>query len=80
MIFKSNNLSFNWEYNGNAKKYEINISGKTYESFNNEFSISADSFQHGTYQWSIKAIKLDDSESEWSLPGTFSINAPEEKS
>ncbi len=79
MIFKSDNLSFNWEYNGNAKKYEINISGKTYESFNNEFSISADSFQHGTYQWSVKAIKIDDSESEWSLPSIFSINAPEEK-
>jgi hypothetical protein len=79
MIFKSDNLSFNWDYKGNAKKYEINISGKIYESLTKEFSISADSFQHGTYQWSIKAIKMDDSESEWSLPRTFSINAPEEK-
>lgn len=79
MIFKSDNLSFNWEYNGNAKKYEINISGNRYESFNHEFSNNADSFQHGTYQWSVKAIKMDDSESDWSLPRTFSINAPEEK-
>jgi|GEM_PF-2788071 len=79
MIFKGDNLSFNWEYNGNAKRYEINISGKIYESFTKELSIGAELFQHGTYHWSVKAIKMDDSESEWSLPRTFSINAPEEK-
>ena len=74
-IIKEENITFKWKYQDNAVKYSIDISGEIYESFNEELIISRNSFSPGMYEWSVKAIRPDGSESSQSLPRTFSISA-----
>lgn len=73
------NITFRWEYRENITKYILNISGTVYESSTKEFTIPTESFRPRIYRWSVKAVRSDGLESNWSLPKTFSISAPKEK-
>jgi hypothetical protein len=77
--FGSGNITLKWNYFGIAEKYLIDISGTIYNSKNKEITMPFNSFHPGTYRWSVKAVSSDDKESEWSLPGSFYITAPQEK-
>ena len=72
--FKEGNITFKWEYRNEVTNYLIDISGDIHESSNEELIIPSDSFDPKMYRWSVKAIRPDGSQSNWSMPRTFSIS------
>jgi len=74
-VLEDRSVTLKWEYQGNATKYLIKISNKTYTSYKNDFSLPSDFLNYTTYKWEVKAIKDDGSETDWSSPRTFSIIA-----